>query len=318
MGRYLLRRAGASLVVLFLAAVVVFAGVRALPGDPALALAGEERDPESLAAIRAKYGLDEPILVQFWNWLTLALQGDFGESIRTGIDVTDILLSKLPITIELSVLSVLVAVVLGIPAGVLAAVKKDTWIDHTSSGIALFGLSIPNFWLGLMLILGLAIYFPIFPASGYVSPLEDPIGNLMRMVLPAFVLGTAFTAVVMRQMRSAMVESLTADYIRTARSKGLGEFTVVASHAMRNSLITVTTVVGLQLGALISGAVVTEQIFVIPGFGKLIVDAVFQRDFPVIQGAIIVTTAGYILVNFVVDIVYSLLNPRIRITGAAT
>jgi peptide/nickel transport system permease protein len=314
---FLLRRAGAAVVALWLASVIVFLGVRAMPGDPALALAGEERDPASLAEIREKYGLDDPLVVQYVRWAALALQGDLGESVRTGLSVGDTIVDKLPITIELAVLSVLVAVLIGIPTGIFAAARKGRPVDYISNGVGLAGLSIPNFWLGLVLILLLSVKVDLFPASGYVPFLEDPLGNLYRMTLPAIVLGTGLAAIVMRQMRSSMLESLDSDYVRTARAKGLSEWSVVGYHALRNSLITVVTVVGLQLGGLISGAVVTEQIFVIPGFGNLIVSAVFQRDLPVIQGAVLVAAAGYIVVNLLVDLLYSVLNPRIRVSGGA-
>ena len=317
MKRYLIQRSGAALVALWLASVIVFAGVRALPGDAALALAGEERDADALAEIREKYGLDDPVLVQYLKWAGLALRGDMGESVRTGLEVSETILQKLPITLELAALSVLVAMLIGIPTGVLAAARKGTFTDYVSNGVGLAGLSIPNFWLGLVLILLLAVRVQVFPASGYVPFLESPLLNLYYMILPAFVLGTGLAAVIMRQMRSSMLESLDTDYVRTARAKGLSERAVVGSHAFRNSLITVVTVIGLQLGGLISGAVVTEQIFVIPGFGNLIVSAVFQRDLPVIQGAVLVAAAGYIVVNLLVDIIYSLLNPRIRIAGDA-
>jgi peptide/nickel transport system permease protein len=315
-GRYLARRAGASLLVLFIASIVVFAGIRALPGDPALALAGEERDPQSLAQIRTKYGLDEVLPVQYVKWIGNALQGDLGESTRTGLDVTGIIIGKLPITLELALLSVLIGIAIGIPAGIIAAVWRGKPVDYVSSSIALFGLSVPNFWLGLMLILVFAVYLGILPASGYTPFTENPIENLEKMILPAFTLGSGLAAVIMRQTRSAMLESLSADYVRTARSKGLDERAVVGRHALRNSLITVTTIVGLQLGILISGAVVTEQIFVIPGFGKLTLDAVFQRDLPMLQGVVLFTTAAYVFINLGVDVLYSVLNPRIRITGA--
>lgn len=314
---FLLRRAGAAAVALWLASVIVFLGVRAMPGDPALALAGEERDPASLAQIREKYGLDDPLVVQYVRWAALALQGDLGESVRTGLSVGETIVDKLPITIELAVLSVLVAVLIGIPTGIFAAARKNRPADYVSNAVGLAGLSIPNFWLGLVLILLLAIKVDLFPASGYVPFFEDPLGNLYRMTLPAIVLGTGLAAIVMRQMRSSMLESLESDYVRTARAKGLSEWSVVGYHALRNSLITVVTVVGLQLGGLISGAVVTEQIFVIPGFGNLIVSAVFQRDLPMIQGAVLVAAAGYILVNLLVDLLYSVLNPRIRVSGGA-
>jgi peptide/nickel transport system permease protein len=316
-GRYLARRAGASLLVLFIASIVVFAGIRALPGDPALALAGEERDPQSLAQIREKYGLNESLPVQYAKWIGNAVQGDLGESTRTGLDVSGIIVAKLPITLELALLSVLIGIAIGIPAGIVAAVWRGKPPDYVSSSVALFGLSVPNFWLGLMLILIFSIYLGVLPASGYTPFTENPIENLQKMVLPAFTLGSGLAAVIMRQTRSAMIESLSADYVRTARSKGLDERAVVGRHALRNSLVTVTTIVGLQLGILISGAVVTEQIFVIPGFGKLTVDAVFQRDLPVLQGVVLFTTAAYVVINLGVDFLYSVLNPRIRITGGA-
>jgi peptide/nickel transport system permease protein len=205
--------------------------------------------------------------------------------------------------------------VLGIGAGVLAAVRRGFVADYTTTSVALVGISIPNFWLGLMLILIFAVNLNWLPASGYVPFFEDPVENLRHMIMPAFVLGTGLAAVVMRQMRSSMLESLSADYVRTARAKGLSEPVVVGLHALRNSLITVVTLVGLQMGALISGAVVTEQIFVIPGFGRLTIDAIFERDFPLIQGVVLVAAAGYVIINLTVDVLYSLINPRIRVAG---
>jgi peptide/nickel transport system permease protein len=304
------------MIALWLATIVVFAGIRALPGDPALALAGEERDEQSLAVIRQKYGLDQPVPVQYVRWMSNVVRGDLGESVRTGLAVTPMVTSRVPITLELAGLSVLVAVLLGIPTGVVAAVRRGSLLDYAANAIGLSGLSVPNFWLGLLLILTFAINLQWLPASGFVPIVTDPLGNLARMALPAFVLGSGFAAVVMRQMRSAMMTTLDSDFIRTARAKGLSEWSVVASHALRNSLITVVTVVGLQLGLLISGAIVTEQIFVIPGFGRLIIGAVFQRDYPVIQGTVLVGATGYIMLNLLVDVLYSVLNPRIRVTGA--
>lgn len=318
MGGFLLRRLGAALVVLFLASILVFAGLRALPGDPALALAGEERDAASLQQIREEYGLDQPLPVQYASYVGRAVRGDFGESTRTGLEIAPIIAQRLPVTIELAVLSLLVGIALGIGAGILAAVRRGFLADYATTSIALVGISIPNFWLALILILVFAVKLNVLPAGGYVPFLEDPVENLRRMAMPAFVLGTGVAAVVMRQMRSAMLESLGADYVRTARAKGLGELAVVGRHALRNSLITVVTLLGLITGGLISGAVVTEQIFVIPGFGKLTVDAIFQRDFPLVQAVVLVAAVGYVFVNLAVDVVYSLLNPRIRISGHTT
>jgi peptide/nickel transport system permease protein len=318
MGSFLLRRGGQSLVTLLLATIVVFFGIRALPGDPALALAGEERDPAALAEVRAQYGLDQPIPVQYWRWLTEMASGNLGESLRTGISVAETILTRIPVTLELALLSLLVAILLGVGAGVLAAVRRGSWVEWLANMAALLGLSVPSFWLGIMLILVFAIILGWLPASGYVSPLSDPVGNLQRMLLPSLVLGTQFAAILTRQTRSAMLESLGADYVRTARAKGLSEPQVVFGHALRNSLITVLTLLGLRLGLLISGAVITEQVFVIPGFGRLIVEAVFTRDYPIIQGVAMVSAAAYILANLLVDLLYSVANPRIRLPGAAT
>lgn len=316
MRSYLLNRAWQSALTLVLATIVVFLGIRALPGDPALALAGEERDPASLAAIRERYGFADPLLTQYGKFVGGALRGDLGRSTRTGLPVTEMIGSALPVTIELSVLALLVAVVLGGGAGVVAAVRRGRPAEWVANLLALLGLSVPNFWLGLVAILYLSVALGWFPASGFV-PLSDPLGNLGHLVLPMFVLGTGLAAVVMRQTRSSMLESLGADYIRTARAKGVSPRAVVGRHALRNSLVVVVTIIGLQLGTLISGAVVTERIFGLPGFGKMTVDAVFQRDYPVIQGVVLVTAAAYVLINFLVDLTYSLIDPRIRVTGVS-
>lgn len=315
MAAYLLRRLGAAVLTLLLASVVVFAGVHALPGDAALALAGEERNPIVLAQIRHEYGLDRPLPLQYLSYVGQAVQGNLGRSTRVGEDVSTIIGERLPVTLELALLAVALGVAIGIPTGILSALRRGAFADYAANTLALIGLSVPHFWLGLLLILFFAVNLGVLPASGFVPFLADPGGNLIRMLLPAVVLGTGLSAVLMRQMRSAMLESLSADYVRTARSKGLSERRVVGVHVLRNSLLTVVTVLGLQLGALISGAVIIEQIFVIPGFGKLLVDAIFQRDYPIIEGVTMVTVAGYVIVNFLVDLTYSLLNPRIRVGG---
>ena len=317
MRRYLFHRAWQSAVTLILATVVVFLGVRALPGDPALALAGEDRSPAAVEAIRHHYGLDQPVWVQFGRFVANAVQGDFGQSIRTGVPVSSMLRTALPVTVELAVLAILIAALLGVGAGVLAAVRRGKPSEWLANAMALIGLSVPHFWLGLLAILYLSVGAGLFPASGFVS-LRDPVDNLYHLVLPAVILGTGLAAVIMRQTRSAMLDSLSADYVRTARAKGLRPRTVIGRHALRNSLIVVITIVGLQLGGLISGAVVTEQIFGLPGFGKMTIDAVFQRDYPVIQAVVLITAAAYIGINFVVDLLYSLVDPRIRVAGEAS
>ncbi|MGY5034015.1 ABC transporter permease [Streptomyces sp. 900116325] len=316
MTKYLLTRLRQSLITLFLVSIVVFGGIRALPGDPALALAGEERSPQALAAIREAYGLNDNIVVQYGRFIGHALTGDLGTSSRTGLPVADAIGQALPVTLELAALSLLLAVVLGIGAGVVAAVRRGKPEEWLANVIALIGLSVPTFWLGIVLVLGFAVAVPVFAASGYVPFGTDPIDNLRRMVLPAIVLGSGLAAVVMRQTRAAMLDSLSADYVRTARAKGLSKRSVVGGHALRNSLVTVVTVLGLQLGHLISGAVVTEQIFVLPGFGKLTIDAVFTRDYATLQAVVLCTSAAYILINLLVDVVYSVIDPRIRLGGA--
>lgn len=316
MGRYLLRRLLESAVTLVLASFVVFLGVRALPGDPARTLAGEESDPATVEAIRHEYGLDRSLPVQYATYVRKAVSGDLGRSPRTGIPVADSIRHALPVTLQLAAFAIIIAVLIGILAGVVASVWRRSPAEWGANAVSLLGLSVPNFWFGQMAILLLAIAYPIFPASGFVSIFDDPVQSFRHLLMPALVLGSALAAVIMRQTRSAMLDSLTADYVRTARAKGLGGLQVVFGHALRNSLIVVVTVVGLQLGALISGAVVTEQVFVLPGFGKLTIDAVFTRDYPMIQGVALVTATAYIVINLLVDLLYSVIDPRIRVGGA--
>jgi peptide/nickel transport system permease protein len=317
MVEFLVRRAFVSAITLVLISLIVFAGVRAIPGDPARVLAGADADEAGLDEIREKYGLTDRLPVQYLRWVGHALRGDLGVSIRTREPVARTVATKLPITIELAGLSILIALSIALPAGVVAAVKRNTAWDVLMSGLSLGGVSVPNFWLGIMLILLVSVRLGWLPASGYVPPWESVVDNLRRMLMPALVLGTGLSAVLMRQTRNAMIEVLSADYIRTARAKGLAQKAVVVRHALRNSLIPVVTILGLQMGALMSGAVVTEQIFVVPGFGRLIVEAVFTRDYPLVQGVVLITASSYVLINLLVDISYSALNPRIRIGGAA-
>ena len=314
---YLIQRLAISAVTLVLISLIVFTGVRLIPGDPARVMAGTDADEAGLSEIREKYGLNDPIPIQYLRWAGLALRGDLGESIRTREGVTWTVARKLPITMELACLSILVALTIAIPVGVLSAVRRNSFWDYLANGLSLCGLSVPSFWLGIMLILFFSVRLGWLPASGFVSFFQDPVANLQRMIMPAFVLGTTLAAVLMRQTRNSMIEVLSADYIRTAYSKGLAGRAVVFRHAIRNGLIPVVTILGLQMGALMGGAVVTEQIFVVPGFGRLIVEAVFTRDYPLVQGVILITASSYVLINLLVDMSYSLLNPRIRIKGAA-
>ncbi len=298
--------------MLVIASMLVFAGVRAIPGNPAIALGAEDRDPALIAQIKHKYMLDRPLPVQYAHWVWLALHGDLGAT-QSELPVAHTIVQRLPISLELAVLSLVVSVLIGIPAGVIAAVRRGRPEDYVATTGALVGLSVPHFWLGLLFIIWFAVDLHWLPAGGYVT-LHHPLSNLEHMVMPAIVLGTGFAAVLMRQMRSSMLSTLNADYVRTARAKGLSERAVVWRHAARNSLITVTTLLGLQLGALISGVVVTETVFQIAGFGQLTILAVNQRDYPLIQGVVLVTATAYVVVNLLVDVVYSLLNPRIRVT----
>jgi peptide/nickel transport system permease protein len=316
MGRYLVTRLWQSAVTLILASIVVFIGVRQLPGDPALAMAGEEASPEQLAAVRAEMGLDQPLVTQYLAFVRNMFRGDFGESTRTGTPVTELIATTLPVTLWLSAYAIVVAIVVGILFGVIAERFRGRWPEWVANAFALIGLSVPNFWLGILAILYLAVTLGWFPASGYVDVLSDPFRGLYYLTLPALILGTGLAAVIMRQTRASMIETMTTDYVRTARAKGLGRGRVLMRYGLRNSLIVVVTIVGLQLGGLISGAVVTERIFALPGFGKLTLDAVFTRDYPVIQAVVLIITVSYILINLAVDVLYSVVNPKIRVGGA--
>ena len=314
---FVLQRFLTAIPTLIIVTIMVFSIQRLLPGDPALVLAGEDRDPQVIAYIRDKYRLDDPLPVQYVAWLGQVLRGNLGRSIRTNQPVTEIILQKLPVTVELSLLSIVVAILISIPVGVISAVRKGTAVDYAGTVFALSGLSIPNFWLGIMLILLVSVQWQLLPASGYVPFGDAPLENLKRMIMPAFVLGTGLAAVLMRQMRSSMLEVLKQDYVRTAQAKGLMRRVVVLRHALRNALIPIITILGLQLGGLLSGAVLTEQVFTIPGFGKLVVEAVFNRDYAVVQGIVLITATAYIAINLLVDIGYAVANPRIQVRGSA-
>ena len=292
--------------------LLIFGLQQLLPGDPATALAGEDRDPAVIAFLRQRYHLDEPLPVRYALWVEGVARGDLGESIRIKRPVLDLIIEKLPVTGELAVMALLIALAIGLPAGVIAAAKSGTAIDYGASMAALWGLSMPNFWLGILLILLFSVELGLLPASGFVSPAESLKQNLLTLIMPAFVLGNAIAAVMMRHTRSAMLQVLSADFVRTARAKGLPEIWVILRHALRNALIPVITLGALEFGQLLSGAVLTEQVFTIPGFGKLIVDAVFNRDYAVVQGVVLFTAFAYILLNLFADIAYVVLNPRLR------
>jgi peptide/nickel transport system permease protein len=312
MSGFLLKRLATIVPTLLFVTMLIYGLQQLLPGDPAIVLAGEDRDPNVVAYLRDKLHLDEPLPVRYAYWLGGVLRGDLGESLRMQKPVTALIAEKLPVTLELAAIAIVIALSIGIPAGIISAVAKDTAWDYAANAIALWGLSTPNFWLGIMMILLFSVSLGWLPASGYVSPFEDLRGNLASMIMPAFVLGNAIAAVLMRHTRSAMLQVLSSDYVRTARAKGLDERVVVLKHALRNALTPIITLGALEFGTLLSGAVLTEQVFTIPGFGKLIVDAVFNRDYAVVQGVVLFTATAYITLNLLADIAYFLVNPRLR------
>jgi peptide/nickel transport system permease protein len=301
------------LPTIVLVSILVFALQQLMPGDPAVVLAGEERgDPAVLAQIRSELWLDRALPVQYLHWVGNLLHGDLGFSWRIRQPVASLVLTKLPVTLQLGAMAFLIALVVGVPAGILSAVKRNTAWDYAANLVGLAGLSTPNFWLGIMLILLVSVHLGWLPPSGYVSLTEDWRQSLATTIMPAFVLGNAIAAILMRHTRSAMLVALDQDFVRTARAKGLNEVVVVLRHAFRNALVPVVTLGALELGTLLSGAVLTEQVFSIPGFGKLVVDAVFNRDYPVVQGVVLVTACLYILLNLLADVLYVVINPRLR------
>jgi peptide/nickel transport system permease protein len=265
-----------------------------------------------VAYLTAKLHLDEPLPVRYGYWIAGVVQGDLGESVRTQLPVLYLILQKLPVTAELAFLAMCVAILIGIPAGIASAVGRGTIWDYAANVFALWGLSTPNFWLGILMIMLFSVHLGWLPASGFVSPTEDLLGNLASMAMPAFVLGNAIAAVLMRHTRSAMLQVMQSDYVRTARAKGLDERTVILKHALRNALTPIITLGALEFGTLLSGAVLTEQVFTIPGFGKLILDAVFNRDYAVVQGVVLFTATTYIMLNLMADMAYFWVNPRLR------
>lgn len=306
------RRLLIAIPTIILISIFVFGLQKMLPGDPVLAMAGEDRNPELIELLRERYRLNDPIPVQYLTWIGNALRGDLGISLRTNQPVLELIGQKLPVTIQLALMALVFAISIGVPAGVLSAYKKGTWIDWLANVVALSGLSVPNFWLGIMMILLVSVKLGWLPASGYQPFSEDPLQSIRTMLMPAFVLGTGLAATLMRHTRSAMLGVLKSDYIRTARAKGLSERVVLIKHALRNALVPIVTVTTLIFGELLAGAVLTEQIFTIPGFGKLVVDAVFNRDYAVVQGIVLCTGVFFIFMNLLADVAQRILNPRMR------
>lgn len=312
--KFVARRLLATIPLLFFVSLVVFALVHALPGDPAVLFLGEEATPETLAKFRERLGFHRPLVVQYVEWLGRAVRGDLGRSLRTNQPVTDAIVQRLPVTLELMAAALLVSLAVAVPLGILSAVKRNSGVDVASTAFALVGFSTPNFWLGLMLIYVFALVLRWLPPSGFVPlPVSVP-ENVRSLILPSITLGTALAALVTRQLRSGMLEVLRQDYVRTARAKGLPGGAVVGKHALKNALIAVVTVIGLQIGGLLGNTIITETLFALPGVGRLMIDAIFSRDFFIVQGVILFLAVGYIVSNLVVDILYSYLDPRIRLS----
>jgi peptide/nickel transport system permease protein len=309
---YLLRRAGAVVPILGVVSVVVFSLIHLTPGDPVRIMLREEADPATVATLRHQLGLDQPLPLQYLTWLGRAVQGELGRSIRTNQPVMDAIRQRAPVTLSLAMAALLVAIAIGLPAGILAALRRNSVVDVTATLVAICGVSLPSFWLAVLLILVFSLTLGWLPPLGWVSPSRDLGAWVRSLVLPSVTLGVAIAAVLMRMTRASLLEVLELEYVRTARAKGLPERRIVLGHALRNALIPVVTVVGLQAGALLGGAVITETIFALPGVGRLLVDAIFQRDFPIVQGVVLLLAVNFLVVNLLVDLTYAWLDPRIR------
>jgi peptide/nickel transport system permease protein len=292
--------------------VVVFLIVHLVPGDPATAILGLNSTPERVAQLRTELGLDESLVSQYVTWLGNVVTGDFGLDYSSGAPIGGLLTQRLPVTIELALIALLIAIVIGVPLGVLAAVRRGRASDAAAQGVSMLGISVPDFWLGIMLILLFALGFGVLPSSGWIPLSDDPVENLRHVALPALALGVGFAAVLIRVTRAAMLDVLSQDYIRFCRAKGVPESSVIFKHALRNAAIPITTVIGLQAGYLLGGAIVIEQVFSLPGVGRLVLDGVLQRNYPVVQGAVLVVGVMFIAVNLTADVLYTVLNPKLR------
>ncbi|MBI3536861.1 MAG: ABC transporter permease [Chloroflexi bacterium] len=312
MTRYISKRLLAMLPVLFLVSFVVFMLLHLTPGDPALIMLGEEATPQNLAALRHELGLDQPLPLQFLSWMEHIVRGDLGRSIRTHQQVLEAIVERLPVTIELTALAMIISLFIALPTGIISATRRNSFLDLFSTTGALLGISMPNFFLAILLIFIFAVTLRWLPPIGYTPIQKDLLENIRGMILPAITLGAAASAIVARLTRSSLLEVLSQDYVRTAQAKGLAERTIIYTHALKNAMIPVVTIIGLQIGALIGGAVITETIFVLPGVGSLVVDSIFRRDYPLVQGAVLFISIAHLFVNLVVDILYAFLDPRIR------
>lgn len=311
---YLVRRIALMVPVMAVVSMIAFSILLLLPGDPALAILGdrESQNKELYATLRQELGLDEPIPIQYLRWVGRVATGDFGKSAYNRQPVSDLIVASLWPTLQLSLLAMLLALAIAIPIGVLSAAWPNSWADIVGTVFAISGVAMPSFWLGILLIFALAVWLRLLPPAGYVSPIQDPLQSLRLMILPSLALGLGLAAVLTRQIRSAMLEVMHQDYITTARAKGLHRGTVIRKHALKNAMIPVITVVGVQIGRLFGGAVVIETIFSIPGMGRLAVQSIFFRDFPVVQGVVLVLALSVLLSNLVTDMLYGFIDPRIR------
>lgn len=312
MTTYIIRRLIATIPVLFLISAITFFTIRLLPGDPALAILGPEADYNLVEALREELGLNRPVVVQYLDWMYHAFQGEFGESRRSGDTVAALVSDRLEVTIQLGILSLIVAVILALPIGLLAGSKPNTPFDYLGTFFAVVGAAIPNFWLALLLILVFAVDLGWFPALGFTSFREDPLENMRGMVLPAIAIGIAQAAVLARQTRASMVEVLQQDYVRTARSKGLRERNVIFRHGFRNAMIPVITILGLQISNIVSGAIIIESVFSLPGIGKLLIDSIFNRELVTVQALALMLALAVAMSNLLVDVSYGYIDPRIR------
>jgi peptide/nickel transport system permease protein len=308
---YIVRRLIYAVVVIVGVATISFALLQMIPGSPVDAILGTESTPQAREALEQQLGLDKSIPVQYVTWWGNLLRGDLGKSAMTNQPVGQLIMQRLPTTIPLALLSMALALAIAIPAGIISAIRRNTWIDGLVSVIAFAGLSIPGFWLGTLLILGFSVHWQIFPPGWYVSVMDDPVAGLRHLLLPAIALGSTFAAVLTRMIRSSLLEVLGADYIRTARAKGQVEQRVLVHHALRNALIPAVTIIGVQVGFLLSGALIIEQVFSLPGIGRLTVQAVLDRDIPLLQGCIITIAFIFVAVNLLTDLLYMWLDPRI-------
>jgi ABC-type dipeptide/oligopeptide/nickel transport system permease component len=299
------RRLGRLLLTIFLISTIVFFVIRVIPGDPALVVAGMDATQEAIDAIRIKLGTDQPLPVQYLQWLWKVARFDFGESLISDQSVIKLVFQRFPLTLSLAVLGILISIVIGIPLGVLSAVKRWSLWDYSGMAFSQIGMAIPSFWLGIMLLLIFAVKIPIFPLFGS--------GSIVHLILPSISLGIARAAIILRLTRASMIEELSKEYVITARAKGLTERMVKYKHALKNALLPVITITGIQLGYMLGGAIITEQVFSLPGLGRLFLTGIYQRDFPLIQGGVVFVAIIFSLINFTVDILYNVINPRIRI-----